>query len=221
MSNEAKVLIGIGVATLLIVVGATFLVGGKTASTNEPKVLTEDQIKKLTPADSYVKGSKDAKVTIVEFGDFQCPACGAIHPTIGQLLTEYKDSVKFVYREYPLPLHKNAKTADLAEEAAGAQGKFYDMYDALFQNQKEWENSKNPMEQFEAYAKLIGLDIEKFKGDVENKKYEEKIQQGINDGNAVGVQATPTFFINGEEIRGGLPYNEFKAKIDAALESSK
>jgi protein-disulfide isomerase len=221
MSTEAKTLIGIGVATLAIVVGATFLVGGKTSPAAETKKLTEDQTKKLVREDSYVKGSKDAKVTIVEFGDFQCPACGAVHPIIGQLLTEYKDKVKFVYREYPLALHKNAGPAAQAAEAAGAQGKFYDMYDALFQNQKEWENSKNPMEQFEVYAKIIGLDVEKFKNDVESKKYEEKIQRDISDGNGVGVQATPTFFINGEEIRGGLPYDEFKAKIDAALEASK
>jgi protein-disulfide isomerase len=221
MSTEAKTLIGIGVATLAIVVGATFLVGGKTSPAAETKTLTEEQSKRLIREDSYIKGPKDAKVTIVEFGDFQCPACAAVHPIVNQLLSEYKDSVKFVYREFPLTVHQNAKIAAYAAEAAGEQGKFYDMYDALFQNQTDWETSKNPLELFEGYAKIIGLDVEKFKSDVESKKYEEKIQRDISDGNGVGVQATPTFFLNGEEIRGGLPYNEFKAKIDAALDASK
>lgn len=221
MSNEAKALIGIGVATLAIVIGATFLVGGKSTSTTETKTLTEDQTKKLIREDSYVKGSKDAKVTLVEFGDFQCPACGAVHPIVGQLLTEYKDKVAFVFREYPLPLHQNSKVAAYAAEAAGAQGKFYDMYDALYQNQKDWENSKNALELFVGYAKIIGLDLEKFKSDVESKKFEEKIQRDISDGNALTVQATPTFFLNGEKIQGGLPYDQFKEKIEAALKSAK
>lgn len=220
MSNEAKVLIGIGVATLAIVIGATFLVGGQSGSAGEPKTLTEDQTKRLIHEDSYVKGPTDAKVTLVEFGDYQCPACGATHPIVGQLLTEYKDQVKFVFREFPLAMHQHARIAAQAAQAAGAQGKYYDMYDALFQNQTEWENSKNPMEHFEGYANLIGLDVEKFKSDVESKKFEERVQQDVTDGNALGVQATPTFFLNGEEIRGGLPYDQFKAKIDAALQAA-
>lgn len=220
MSNEAKVLIGIGVATLAIVIGATFLVGGQSGSAGEPKTLTENQTKRLIHEDSYVKGPTDAKVTLVEFGDYQCPACGATHPIVGQLLTEYKDQVKFVFREFPLAMHQHARIAAQAAQAAGAQGKYYDMYDALFQNQTEWENSKNPMEHFEGYANLIGLDVEKFKSDVESKKFEERVQQDVTDGNALGVQATPTFFLNGEEIRGGLPYDQFKAKIDAALQAA-
>ena len=220
MSNEVKVLIGIAVVTILIVVGAAFLVGGKPSPTQETTKLSQDQMQKLIAKDSYVKGSKDAKVTLVEFGDFQCPACGAAHPTVTLLLKDYSKDIKFVYRQFPLSMHQHANIASHASEAAGAQGKFYEMYDALFQNQKEWENSKNPMENFEKYAANIGLDVEQFKKDVENKTFEEKIQQGITDGNAVGVQATPTFFLNGEKFSGRLSYDEFKTKIDELLKKS-
>jgi protein-disulfide isomerase len=217
MSNEVKLLIGIGAATLAIVIGAAFFVGGSSSPTQESAKLTEEQMKKLVPADSHQKGNKDAKVTLVEFGDFQCPACGMAHPVVNQLIEDYKDQINFVYREYPLASHQNARVAAHAAEAAGAQGKFFEMYDALFQNQKEWSESKSPMEQFESYAQNIGLDVEQFKKDVSDKKYEDKINRDISDGNTVGVRATPTFFLNGEEIRGGLPYDSFKAKIDEAL----
>lgn len=218
MSNEAKILTGIGIVTLAIIMGATFLVGGKTSPEKENPKLSEAQAKMVVKEDTYIKGAKDAKITLVEFGDFQCPACGSVYPIVEQLLEEYNGKVNFAFREYPLPSHPNARVAAHAAEAAGAQGKFFDMYGALYQNQSEWDQSKNPMEVFEQYAKNIGLDVEKFKSDVNSKKYDSKIQKDISDGNAVGVNATPTFFLNGEKITGGLPYDQFKAKIEAALQ---
>jgi protein-disulfide isomerase len=219
MTNEAKILTGIGVATLAIVISAAFLFGGKSNPTTPGEKITEAQKKVLILENSFTKGAKNAKVTLVEFGDFQCPACAAAHPIVEQILAEYKEDVKFVFREFPLPaaVHPNSKISAYAAEAAGAQGKFFEMYDALYKNQDEWGGDKNPMQFFEKYAKNIGLDMDKFKSDVESKKYEEKIQKDAVDGNALGVTATPTFFLNGEKITGGLPYNEFKAKIDAAL----
>lgn len=217
MTQEAKVLIGIGMVTLIIVIGSAFLFGGKTSPQKEIPKLTADQLKMIVRNDSHKKQNKNAKVTLVEFGDFQCPACGAVYPIVTLLLREYKDQVAFVFRQFPLQVHQNASIAAHATEAAGAQGKFFEMYDALYQNQKDWSESKNPMEIFEQYAKNIGLDVEQFKNDVTSKKYEEKIQKDIKDGNALGVNATPTFFLNGEKIPGGLPYEEFKAKIDAIL----
>lgn len=219
MTQEAKVLIGIGIVTLGIVVSSAFLFGGKTSPTKETPKLTTDQLKMVVRQDSHIKGDKNAKVTLTEFGDFQCPACGAVHPIVNLLLGEYKDQVAFVFRQFPLQSHQNGSIAAHASEAAGAQDKFFEMYDALYQNQKEWGESKNPMEFFEQYAKNIGLDVEKFKSDVASKKYEARIQKDLNDGNALGVNATPTFFLNGEKISGGLDYKEFKAKIDAVLKN--
>lgn len=216
MTNETKVLTGIGIVTVAIVVGAALFFGGKSAPSQTTKV-NEDQSKMLVRENSHIKGPKDAKVTLIEFGDFQCPACGMAHPVVSQLLKDYDGKIRFVFRQFPLPMHANGKTSAQAAEAAGEQGKFFEMYDALYENQKEWGEDKNPMQFFEKYAKNIGLDVEKFKKDVEAKKYEEFIQKEIADGNALGVSATPTFFLNNEKIIGGIGYDELKAKIEALL----
>ncbi|HSA83386.1 MAG TPA: thioredoxin domain-containing protein [Patescibacteria group bacterium] len=221
MSNEVKTLIGIAVVTIAIVVGAAFLVGGKASPTAETQPLTEEQTQKLIREDSYSKGAKNAKITIVEFGDYQCPACRDTYPIVEQILKEYPNDIKFVFREFPLPSHQHARLAANAAQAAGAQGKYYDMYGSLYQTQTEWTTTKDPMSLFETYAKNIGLDVEQFTQDVKDKKYDDKVQEGINDGYAVGVQATPTFFINGEYIRGGLPYDQLKARIEAILNEGK
>lgn len=221
MTTEAKVLTGIGIVTVGIVVAAAFFFGGKSTPEKQ-QVVAGDNIKRLVREDSHKKGGKEAKVTIVEFGDFQCPACGAAHPIIAQLLEDYKGKgVTFVFRQYPLPMHPNAKPAALAAEAAGAQGKFFEMYDKIYENQKEWSESKKPQDEFFVkYAEDIKLDVDKFKKDITDKKFDAKIQQDMDDAAAVGVSATPTFYLNGEEIVGGLPYDEFKKKIDDALKSS-
>ncbi|HEX8931603.1 MAG TPA: thioredoxin domain-containing protein [Patescibacteria group bacterium] len=221
MSQEAKILIGIGIATLIIVVSAAFLFGGNSSPTNTNPKISADQTKILIRPDSYAKDTKGAKITLVEFGDFECPACGAAYPIVTQVLNDYKGKINFVFREFPLPSHPNGPIGAEAAEAAGAQGKFFEMYDALYQNQKDWGEDKNPMQFFEKYAKNIGLDVEKFKSEIAANKYSSKIQKDIADGTALNVNATPTFFLNGEQITGGLPYDQFKNKIDAALKNSK
>jgi protein-disulfide isomerase len=218
MSNEAKVLIGISVATIVLVVGASLIFGGQSSQSQNAAPIANPEA--LIRNDSHVEGPKDAKVKIVEFGDFQCPACGAAHPVVAQVLREYEGKVTFVFRNFPLQMHKNAPAAHQAAEAAGAQGKFFEMHDKLFENQSEWENSNNPMEQFTAYAEELKLDVDKFKSDVESKKFDKKIEQDVNDGYAVGVNATPTFFINGVKQEGGLQYADFKEAIDAELAKS-
>lgn len=214
MTNEAKILIGISVATIAIVIGASLLIGGSSPSESAAPIANTEALRR---PDSNVKGAKESKVTIVEFGDFQCPACAAAHPVVNQVAREYEGKVSFVFRNFPLAMHKNANIAAQAAEAAGAQGKFFEMHDELFSNQKDWENSSNPMEQFSRYAADLKLDVDQFKADVESKKFEKKVEQDVNDGYAVGVSATPTFFINGVKQEGGLQYNDFKEIIDAEL----
>lgn len=216
MTQEAKVLTGIGLVTLILVVAAVFFFGGKSQSQQTEKI-SADKTKLLVKKDSHKIEAKNAKVTITEFGDFQCPACGSAYPIVEKILEDYKGQVTFVFRQYPLPAHQNGHAAAEAAEAAGAQGKFFEMYRALYSNQKEWGESDKAMEYFEKYAKEIKLDVDKFKKEVTDKKYAKKISADQQDGNAVGVTATPTFFINDEMIVGGLPYDEFKAKVEAAL----
>lgn len=219
MTSETKVLIGISVATIVLVVGAALLFGGKSSNNqnSEPIKNPQDLIRK----DSHiVKATNKNAVTIVEFGDFQCPACGASYPTIEQLRKAYKGQITFVFRNFPLAMHHNAKAAAETAEAAGAQGKFFEMYDLLYTNQEKWGETNNAMSYFLEYAQALKLDMDKFKSDVEGNKYAKKIQADVTDGSAVGVEATPTFFINGVKQEGGLPYSEFKTKIDDVLKKS-
>lgn len=217
MSTETKVLGGIGFATILIVVVGAIFMGG--SSTSDKPIPPADQ-NLLVKGDSQKITSPGAKVTLVEFGDFQCPACGASHPIVKQLLDEYKGKITFVFRHFPLPNHKNAMKAANAAEAAGAQKKFFEMHDLLFENQAEWSEDNNPEELFEKYAGELKLDMDKFKEDVKSKKYENKIKADQADGNTAGVNSTPTFFINGKLQAGGLPYDQFKVKIEEALKEA-
>ncbi|HWY80107.1 MAG TPA: thioredoxin domain-containing protein [Candidatus Sulfotelmatobacter sp.] len=217
MSNEVKIIAGVSIVTLILVVGAAFLFGGSSSSSQSTKPISN--INALVHNDSHIINAH-SKVTLVEFGDFQCPACGAEYPIITQLLQDYKGKINFVFRNFPLPQHQNAQPAAEAAEAAGTQGKYFEMYNMLYNNQGKWGESANAMDYFIQYAQVLHLDINKFKSEVTNKKYTNKIQQDLNDGYAVGINATPTFYLNGVQIQGVLQYNDFKSKIDQTFKNS-
>jgi protein-disulfide isomerase len=161
---------------------------------------------------SYERGAKDAKVTIVEFSDFQCPFCGRVEPTIKQIMDQYGKDVKFVWRNEPLPFHPNAMPAAEAAMAAGAQGKFWEMHDLLFANQRELSPAN-----YEKWAQQIGLNMEKFKADLASHKYQDKIKADSQYASSVGANGTPNFFIDGINIVGAQPFESFKAIIDKQL----
>lgn len=221
MSTEIKILTGISLATIAIVIGAAFFFGG-TQGPKEEKKLTKEELQKLVTKDSHRIGDKKAPISIVEFGDYQCPACGAAHSVVNKILKEYQGKISYVFRHFPLSQHQNAEVAAEAAESAGAQGKFFEMHNLLYDKQQEWSEDNNPVDNyFVGYAKTLELDVDKFKKDIEANAYKKTIQQGISAGNALGLTATPTFFINDEKVTGGLPYNQFKEKIDAALKAAK
>jgi protein-disulfide isomerase len=176
-----------------------------TSSGKLPQVTKEDP----------TTGNPNAKVTLVEYADFQCPACAAYHPMVKQLLTEYNDKIYFVYRYFPLTAtHQNALISSLAAFAAGQQSKFWEMHDVLFQTQNSWASSSNAKETFIDYAKKLDLDIDKFKTDLESDKGKNFINDTYNKGLALGINSTPTFFINGEKIQNPRTYEDFKSLID-------
>lgn len=216
LSNEAKILIGIGIASVVILIGAIIFLS-KPIEQAPAQTLTGDQNKLLIREDSFKIASDSSKVTLVEFADFQCPACKAAHPVLVRLEDEYSGRVNFVFRHFPLPQHKNALLAALAAEAAGEQGKFWQYHDMLYENQTSWENEANPNEIFLSFAKELNLDEAKFKSSFESKKFESKIQQDRADGTSLGVNSTPTFFIQDKKYPGVLRYDEFKSLIDEAL----
>ncbi len=185
-------LIGSLGVTLLIVVAVAVLF---TKKANAP-VLPADPT--LVLGDQrFVKGSKDAKITIVEFSDLQCPACKAAQPLIDDLLQEASTSARLVYRQFPLrTVHKNALAAAKAAEAAGVQGKFWEMHDKLFETQSDWEGDADPSAHFEEYAKAVGVNVDTWKKDLQNKDLEARISKDEQDGNTLGINGTPTFYVN-------------------------
>lgn len=213
MTNEAKILITIALVSIFIVVGGALFLGNSSSTPKEPQVVSK---KLLVTKDSEKKGSNSAKLTLVEFSDFQCPACQAWFPVVAQVLQKHPENVLFVFRHFPLDGHKNAKQAAYAAEAAGKQGKFWEMHDLLYENQSEWSESKNPQELFAQYATTIGLDNQKWLSDIKSKAVTEEVNQDIQDGYAVGVNSTPTFYLNDKklELSG---FDDLSKQIDEAV----
>jgi len=173
----------------------------------------------ITREDSHMTGKQGAKVTVVEFGDYQCPACGAAHPLLKQILAAYKDNpdFNFVFMNFPLPMHPNAQVSAEAAEAAGEQGKFWQMHDKIYENQKQWSESPNALDIFVGYAGELSLDTAKFKAAVEQRKFQSIIDADQSKGDELGVNATPTFYINGDKQAGIASFDSFKTIIDGYL----
>lgn len=215
MTNETKILAGLGILTIVLVVIGAILLGNSSNSSpsQEPTQKADSNI--LVRPDSTKISISSAKATLVEFADFQCPACAAAHPVVKQILEEGK--VNFVYRHFPLPQHKNAKPAALAAEAAGLQGKFWEMYDKLYANQSSWSESNNAFDIFTSFAKELELNVDQFKKDIQNSKLADKIQQDENDANTLGVNSTPTFFLNNQKMEIKRGFLELKQQVDQII----
>jgi len=190
-----------------------------TAGTEKKAVTTADSGTLLTIAsDDYVKGNPEASVTLVEYLDFECEACGAYFPLIQQLAKEYPDELKIVTRYFPLPSHRNSMTAALAVEAAGRQNKYWEMHDLLFTEQKNWGEKQVPTPAvFEEYAKQLGLNMEQFKNDVGSPEAKARVQRDFDSGENLGNTGTPTFYLNGKKIANPNGLDAFKVLIDAEL----
>src|SRR5438067_8156008 len=167
----------------------------------------------------HVRGNPDAPVTLEEFGDFQCPPCGNIAVFIDELVKEYGPRLRVVFRNFPLPNHKHAREAALAAEAAGLQGRFWEMHDVLYREQAVWSKAPNVRELFESYAGTIGLDVDKFKKDMDGEQVKARVEADRQRGQSLGIQITPTLFINNQPLDPKDKNPEgIRAEINAALE---
>jgi protein-disulfide isomerase len=171
---------------------------------------------KVTLDDAQTKGPDTALVTVVIFSDFQCPYCARVNPTLEQIGKDYGSDVRFAFKHNPLSFHAQAMPAALAAEAAGEQGKFWEMHDKLFAHQKDL-NDKN----FEKWAKEIGIDVTKFKAAVKDPATKKRVEAHQAAGTAIGARGTPAFFINGRFLSGAQPLTSFKALIDAELKEAE
>jgi protein-disulfide isomerase len=164
---------------------------------------------KVTLDDAVTKGSADALVTLIEWSDFQCPYCSRVTPTMKELEKTYGNDLRIAFKHNPLGFHPRAKPAALAAEAAGKQGKFWEMHDRLFENQKDLSD-----ENFITWAGELGLDIEQFKKDLADPALSKKIDAQQEQGNTLGARGTPAFFVNGRFLSGAQPVEAFKKLID-------
>jgi len=167
-----------------------------------------------------IKGEKEAAATLIEYSDFQCPACGSYYPIVKKVTEDLSAKVRFAYRHFPLPQHKNAKLAATVAEAAGRQGKFWEMHDLIFQNQSDWSEEKNAAILFAKYAQDIGLDLARFQTDIASDDIKAKIENDYQSGVKAGVNSTPSFFLNGKKLNNPRNYDEFKNAIEQALGQS-
>lgn len=164
---------------------------------------------------SFTKGPKDAAVTIVEWSDFQCPFCAQAKDLVGQILDAYPNDVQFVFKNYPLPFHQQAMPAAKAAIAAGKQGKFFEMHDKMFENFKQLGPDK-----YEEWAKELGLDVAKFKADMDSPETAAQVTAEMKEAGEVGVRGTPSFFINGKQP-AGRSFELYKSIIDEQIKEAK
>ncbi len=179
---------------------------------NKPEAPATAYRKVDFPADAPSFGPKDAKVTIVEWSDFECPFCSRVGPTLKQIKEAYPKDVRVVFRHQPLSFHANAKPAAEASMAAHEQGKFWEYHDKLFANQRALDRVS-----LERYAEELKLDMGKFKAAMDSNKYDAQISADMAEATRVGVNGTPSFFINGRSLVGAQPVDAFKRVIDEEL----
>ncbi|MBN1168569.1 thioredoxin domain-containing protein [Candidatus Woesebacteria bacterium] len=167
----------------------------------------------------WVKGDrKNAKVTVIEYSDFQCPACEAYQPIVNRLAEEFSDSVRIVFRHFPLvSIHNNAFDAARAAEAAGKQNRFWEMHDKLFEDQDSWSEDNTPKDKFMNYASQLGLDLDRFEDDLSSKEIENKINLHIFQANQLGLNSTPTFIVNDKKIDNPQGYEALRSLIEQKL----
>lgn len=214
--KNLKIIIGI---VVVIVVVFLLAKGGYKKTEDKVEPTNTGQASALEiKANDWVSGTSTAKVTLVEYLDFECEACGAYYPMVTQLKEEYKDDMRLVVRYFPLPGHKNSRTAAHAVEAAGKQGKFWEMYSILFTKQSEW--SEKPVanqDQFEKYAVEAGVaNIDQWKKDVVSDEVKKRVDDSYKEAVSLNLQGTPSFFLDGKRIENPKGYESFKLLIEKA-----
>ena len=168
-----------------------------------------------------VKGARDAKTIFIDYSDFQCPACAAYQPLVKQLAQDFEGKLAITYRHFPLPQHKHAKLAAYASEAAGKQGKFWEMHDTIFETQKEWSSKNDTRDVFIGYAEKLGLDRAQFVADIDSDEVAEKVDAQYKSGTRAKVTGTPMFYVNGEKFDTPRSYEDFKTAIGEVISKAQ
>ncbi len=203
LTSESKFFLSIFLGSALLLVGAAFVLSRPT-----PKVVIPKET--LIPNNAHTIGNSSASAYLVEFSDFECPACGTFEPTVKSLTTKYADRLLFSYRHFPLPQHIEGQPAAMAAEAAGQQGKFWEMHTLLFKNQKSLSSTI-----YTDLAKELNLDLKAFEKDRKDSSLSAIISADTDSGTSIGVNATPTFFLNGVKLELADPSDLVRAVENA------
>lgn len=220
MDTQKRLVIWLSAVLIIIVVA----IGAYQVAIAKPVQSARSDGALSLPLDQadHTKGSKTPKVTLVEYSDFQCPACAAYYPMVESVFAQYKDRISFTYRNFPLPQHQNGVVAAEAAEAAALQGKFWEMGDALFKNQNTWSvmDDATARTTFALYASKLDLKVVEFSNDMNSPAIKNKIDRDQKSGIDSAVDHTPTFFINGKKADNPASEAELKALLDYAIAHS-
>ncbi len=209
--------ISLWVAVAFFVILSIF---GLAMLVNSPSNTSGSNLKAPAPneIDLYTKGDPKAKAVVIEYGDFQCPACASYQPFVKAILEEYKDRIYFVYRDFPLiNSHQYAHLSARAAFSANKQGKFWEMYDLLYENQSQWAKATDAETLFIGFAQKLGLNTDKFKTDLNSNEAKKFVDDSLSRATSIGLNSTPSFFINGVKIDNPNSFDEFKKLIDNEL----
>lgn len=208
MKSDTKFFVGVVVLALLAL-GAILFFNGR--GKNQTVVVGTQDGQKLGP--------DSAKVKIVEFGDMQCPACAAAAPDLKKAQQADPDNVQVIFRFFPLSIHANAQISAQAAAAAGLQGKFWQLNELLFANQGDWQSLSDPTDQFLIYIRQLSLDESKFKADLNSEAVKKLVKDDLDYGNQIGIDRTPTFFINDKKLEGAQSLEQWQKLIEQAKAS--
>jgi protein-disulfide isomerase len=189
----SKQFLAIIAVIIIVLIGIFALTGSKSSDGSKSSSSAKPT--------SHIEGNGKSGVTLVEYGDYECPFCEEAYPVVKQVQSTFNDQIYFQFRNFPLvSIHQNAFAGARAAEAAGLQGKYFEMHDLLYNNQNQWAQSSNPTTYFNQYAKQLGLNVTQFQKDYASTAVNNAINADMAAGNKLGVNATPTFYLDGKQI---------------------
>lgn len=212
MNNRFVIIL---LVTVAVIAGAFFFTKHKSSTSNGTSTNSSAQ------PSNHTIGEGKSGVVLVEYGDYQCPACGQYYPIVKQVVEKYKADITFQFRNFPLvQIHQNAFAASRAAEAAALQNKFWEMHDLLYENQQSWGTASSPNTYFEAYAEQLGLDVTRFKSDMGSSQVSDVINADIAEAQKAGANSTPTFILNDKKLdTNPRSLDEFNKLIEDAIKA--